>query len=159
MVNPTSGSGARNTDADTIPDVDGCEAFVRSFDLSKFPNLQEVHLLVDWVGGDLLWIPTALSTLKPTTSPRLLAVRLSFICPLVTNRPEGTIEYTGNDLRQVVDEVIRIEREFEGAVQLTVNRDSAFETVLDKLNVRFDCRGWTQPLTLVDSFSFLQRYC
>lgn len=77
----------------------------------------------------------ALSTLKPTTSPRLSAVRLSFAG--FTDRTVDTlIRDTGNDLRQVADEVARIEREFEGAVNFTVASDSVFEAVLDTLGVR-----------------------
>jgi len=43
----------------------------------------------------------------------------------------------GNDLRLIADEVARIEREFEGAVNLAVLRDSKFGAVLDSLDVRF----------------------
>ena len=46
-----------------------------------------------------------------------------------------------DDLRQVVDEVARIEREFEGEVSLTVTRDSIFTVVSDTLNVRFNLWG------------------
>ena len=122
--------------------VDGREASERSFDFSEFPNLQEVNFRVGWKNGDLLWIAAALSTLKPTTSPRLSVVRLDFTCSLVINQAvETLIEYTGNDLRWIADEVSRIEREFGGVVDLEVHRDSAFEDVLDGLNVRFHFCG------------------
>jgi len=120
------------------PDVDGIEASKRSFDFSKFPNLQEVGFEVGWVGGDLLWIPTALSTLGPATSPRLSAILLRFASSYSTNRSIGTLlNDAGSDLRRVAGEFARIKREFKGAVNLTVFLDPAFKAVLDTLRVRF----------------------
>ena len=118
-------------------DVDGCEAFERSFDFSKFPNLQELDFGVGWVSEDLFWIPTALSTLKPATSPRLSTIRLNFTHPSSNDRPvETVIKHTENDLRRIADEIARIEREFRGAVNVTIHRDPAFRAVLHALNVR-----------------------
>ena len=88
--------------------------------------------------GGLIWIPKALSTLRPATSPRLLAIRLCFV------RPSTAIEIaTGevDDLRRVAGELARIEREFEGTVELTVYRDSEFDAVSDTLHVRSRFRG------------------
>jgi hypothetical protein len=132
--------------------VDPREAFERSFDFSKFPSLQEVDFEVDWMAGDLLWIPTALSTLKHATSPRLSALQLSFTTSTTTHSVKTSIEDMGNDLRWAADEVARIEREFEGAVELTLARDPGFEAVFDALNVRFCFYGVDGTHDLVDSF-------
>ena len=122
--------------------VDGRGAFERSFDFSKFPNLKEVDLGIGWIGGGLLWIPPALSTLRPVTSPRLFAIQLNFVQPFTANRSvETAIEHIGDDLRRVADEVARIKCEFKGAVNVTVFRDPAFKVVLDTLDVRLHlCR-------------------
>ena len=124
-----------------FPDVDRRETYERSFDFSKSPNLQEVTLVCGVFGytrGGLPWFPMALSTLEPTTSPRLSTIRLDFTCSsYFTGSAETLIEDMGDDLRRVADEVSRIKREFEGAVSLTTLRDSKFEVVLDRLNVRF----------------------
>ena len=119
--------------------VDGSEAFERSFDFSTFPNLQEVDFGVSWMGGGLPWIPKALSTLKYTTSPRLSSIRVDFTCSYIGNPSVQTAIWdTANDLRQVTDEVARIEREFGGVVESTVFRDPVFEAVSDALsNVTF----------------------
>ena len=122
-------------------DADSCvEAFERSFDFSKLPNLREVKFgfRAGRTGGGLLWIPMALSTLGPATSPHLSTIRLDFSRSLIVNRSAmSLIEGTANDLRWVADEVARIEREFEGAVNLNASRDSVFKVVLDTLDVRF----------------------
>jgi len=122
-----------------IPDVNRWDANIeRSFNFSNFPNLQEVKFTftAGWFGKGLPWIPMALSTLKPTTSPRLSTVRLSF-AGFIARSVKTLIEDTGNDLRLVAVEVSRIEREFEGRVNFTVVSDSVFEVVLDTLGVRF----------------------
>ena len=127
-----------------FPNVAGSEPFERSFDLSKFPNLQEVHFSVCWMGGELLWIPTALSTLRLATSPRLSSIQLNFIRPISVGRNAETqtvIKVAGDDLRQAADEVARIEREFGGVVDFTVPRDPVFKQVFDTLNVRFHFCG------------------
>jgi len=112
------------------------ETFERSFDFSKFPNLQEVDVEVSWMSGGLRWVPAALSTLRSVTSPHLSAIRLNFVRPPTVNRSvQAMIECTGNDLRRVADEVTRIEREFEGAVNLTVPWDPGFGVVFDTLNI------------------------
>ena len=80
----------------------------------------------------------ALSTLRPTTSPRRLSdIRLNFCLP--TSPPvEALITGMEDDLRRIADEVARIEREFEGTtLNLTVVSDSKFDT----LNVRFCSAG------------------
>jgi len=123
-----------------IPDVDGCETFEQSFDFSKFPNLQEVNFgfRIGWKGGGLPWIPMALSTLRAATSPRLSAIRLEFAGSSVVNQPiETLMEDMGNDFLRTADEVSRIDREFEGAVNFTVAPDWKVGVVLDTLNVRF----------------------
>lgn len=120
------------------PGVDGIETFERSFDFSKFPNIQEVDFGIGWMGGGLLWIPTALSTLRRTTSPHLSVFQLS--CrPSVSRSIETLIDAASDHLGWIVDEVCRIEREFEGAV--TALRDSRFREVLDRLNVSFRSCG------------------
>jgi len=83
------------------------------------------------MGGGLSWIPKALSTIKPATSPRLSLIKLSFIRPTFTNRSiDALVKDAGDDLRRVVDEVARIEREFGGAVHLTVYWDPSFQVAL-----------------------------
>ena len=54
---------------------------------------------------------------------------------------ETTITDLGNDLRRIADEVVRIEREFEGAVNFTVMLDPYFWVASDTLNVRFSGRN------------------
>ena len=126
-----------------LPDVGGTETLERSFDFSKFPNLQEVHFdcRISWRGGGLPWVPVALSTLRPAPSPRLSAIRLVLVRSPIIRSIKTLIEDTGHDLRRVADELTRIEREFEGAVSLTVVTDSGFGVVLDTLEVRFRSYG------------------
>jgi len=124
--------------------VDGVGGSERSFDFSKFPTLQEVDFGVGWLGGDILWIPTALSTLKPATSPRISAIRFDFDSDSSTSRSTeaSLLIDAGSGLRWVANEFTRIEREFEGAVNLTVVRNPGPKAVFDTLNVRFRfCRG------------------
>ena len=105
--------------------------------------------------GSLHYIPMALSTLKPSTSPHLSYVHLRLTGPTchiphLVSRTSG-LENLDNDLRQVADELSRIEREYEGAVELIVLRSSEFE-LLNRLSVRFSFLwGWT----LRDCCSFL----
>jgi len=86
----------------------------------------------------------ALSTLKPSTSPHLSFVHLRFTHlnpPSETWNPENM----GNDLQQIADELSRIEREYEGAVALSVFRDMEFGR-LDTLNVRLSFLwSWMRP--------------
>ena len=91
------------------------------------------------MAGGLLWIPKALSTLNPATSPRLSAIRIDLDLSYIVNPSvETMIEDTGNDLRRVVDEVARIEREFGGTVKSNVFLDPAFAAVLERLDVTFN---------------------
>ena len=123
------------------PEVDSREVLDRSFDFSKLQNLQEVELGVQWVGGGVLWIPMALSTIRPTTSPRLSSIRLDFSRSSIANRfTQAAIGDAGNHLQRLADEVARIEREFKGAVNLTVVRDPGFAVVFDTLDVRHPFR-------------------
>jgi len=129
------------------PGVDGCESPQQSFDFSGFANLQEVNFVftVGRTGGGLLWISKVLSTLRPTTSPRLSAVQLNFSDPPTDLSIKTLIKNTANDLRRVASEVSRIEREFEGVVKFTVLRDSVFGAVLCALNVSIRFSGWGRP--------------
>ena len=119
-------------------DIAGGQPFERSFDFSTFPNLEEVRFDVGWKSGRLLWIPTALATLRPSTSPRLSEIQLSLDYPPAA---ETVIEATGHDLRQVADEVSRIESEFKGQVEVFVYRSPAFDAVSAILDVRFHPYG------------------
>ena len=93
-----------------------------------------------WAKGPLQYIRVALPTLKPTTSPHLSHVHLHFTGPtyLIYYLDSGTsdLENLGNDLSRIADELSRIEREYEGAVGVSVFRSMEFGK-LDKLNVRF----------------------
>lgn len=86
------------------------------------------------MGGGLTWIPDALSTIKPTTSPHLSAIQLGFARQIVAN--QQTVESIGSDIRRTADEVARIEWEFKGAVKPTVQVDPVFKAVLDRLNLK-----------------------
>ena len=130
--------------------VDDRETVERSPDLSRFPNLQEVNFVFhgDWMGRCLPWIFLALSTLRPTTSPHLSALGLDFSS--VDSSTEALIKNMGDELRRIADEVARIEREFDGAVNLTVVRDLTFMVVLDSLDVSFDSpSGWSLAVMLI----------
>ena len=126
-----------------FPDPHHRDGFERSFDFSKLPNVQEVAFgfRTDWKGGgDLPWVPMALSTLRPATSPCLSSIKLD-LCPS-TSRPVKTIiTQIGNDLRRIADEIDRIEREYEGVVNVTVDPHPKFRAVLDSLNVRHPFTG------------------
>jgi len=96
------------------------------------------------------WIPMALSTLGPT-SPRLSVVKLDFTSS--TGQPiETMVADMGNMLRQIADEIARLEREFKGRVNITVVPDTKFQAVFGALNVRFSCVGWKKCRGHVDSF-------
>ena len=115
----------------TLPhNVDGGEGPEQSFDFSESPNLQKVHFRVSWIAGDLRWIPTALSTLRPATSPRLSAVKLEFRSSTTNPPVESSVEAVGRGLRRVANEVSRIEREFQEIVNVTVFRDEVFQMAL-----------------------------
>lgn len=131
-----------------VADADASSADNRrasSFNFSKFPCLQEVYLATEWIGGDLCWLPGALSTIKPATSPRLSTIRLNFfILALRTDTVKILTKDAGDDLRLVANEVARIEREFGGAVKFTVFLSPGFVAVLDalKINVGFHFVEW-----------------
>ena len=122
----------RNTVSDGAFLAGGLEAPNRSFDFSESFNLQEVVFRVDWVKGSLHWIFTALSTLKPATSPLL-----SQVCLHSSHRPDkghpsgipGIAELgkLDNDLRRIGDEFTRIEKEYGGGVDLVVSRAATFQ--------------------------------
>ena len=97
----------------------------------------------------------ALSTLRPATSPRLSIITLSLSATTSPADVETVITKIGNDLRRIADEVSRIEREFEGAVDFTVIPDAKFHAVLDSLNVRFSFLEWKRPRGHVDLSSFV----
>jgi len=83
------------------------------------------------MSGSLFWIPKALSTIKPGTSSRLSFISLSFVRPRFANGSiDALIRDAGDDLRWVVDEVARIERELGGAVYVTVHWDRSFQAAL-----------------------------
>jgi len=133
--------------------TDQVEPSERSFDFSKLPNIQRVDFGVHWASGDILWIPIALSTLRPTTSPRIFDIRLNFSLRSTTNRSvETLLNDAGRGLRLVADEFARIKREFGGAVYLSVGRDPTFGVALRTLNVRFRLCGINDPNELFDPF-------
>jgi hypothetical protein len=91
-------------------------------------------LEIHWSHGSLDYIYTALSTLKPSTSPLLSCIHLCFGGYFILGT--SNLENLANDLRQIADEYSRIEREYKGAVYLTVFRTKSFEE-FDTFNVRF----------------------
>ena len=119
-------------------DIGDLGAPEQSFDFSKLPNIQLVNFVVGWAEGGLPWIPAALSTLRPASSRCLSVLLLNFFRSPSANRSvEPAVEYMGDDLRRIIDEIARIKREFQGAVKVTVLWDSGFKAVLNALNVRF----------------------
>ena len=126
------------------PDSDGIKACEQSFDFSKFPNLQAVDFGVGWIEGSPYWIPMALSTLKPATSPRLSSIRLDFTPVIDRNVPShlrAMIEVMADDLRRAADEVTRIKREFKGVVDVNVVRAPWMGVALDEFSVSFRSCG------------------
>ena len=84
----------------------------------------------------------ALSKIRHATSPRLSTLGLDFSSSTTINDSAGTwIKNAGNDLRQIADEVTRIEREFEGALNFNMVWDSMFRVVFDTLDVSFCSRS------------------
>ena len=96
----------------------GHESLNRTFDFTEFPNLEGLAFVTPMYARDIHWLPEAISTLKPTTSPRLSSLRL-----LTRDRPPGSPvpskERLGNVTR-LVEEVTQVERKFKGAVKVTV---------------------------------------
>lgn len=93
-----------------------------------------------WVDGDLQWIPVTLATLKPKTSPFLSRIHLGFNGPMRPGFPHpfsvnATLQRLGSNLQRIAAELIRIEHEYEGAVDLVVSRAPEFAR-LDTHNVR-----------------------
>lgn len=119
-------SSARNVSLTPFSNTDGHEPFSRTFDFAKSPNLREVKFSVYWTSGSLLWIPKALSTIKPTTSPRISDIELNFsgLSPWYT--PRDSRERLFNELQLIEDEVARIKCEFVGVVNLTVHQNPGF---------------------------------
>ena len=113
-------------------------AFLRLFQIPKPPRTAP---WVGFVNGNLLCRVSGSSRLSRPSDPpplRLSAIQINFIYPFSTNESvEAPIKRVENDLRQIADEVARIEREFREAVNVTVLRYPGFRTVLDTLNVRF----------------------
>ena len=101
------------------------------------------------------WIPMALSTIRPATSPRLSIIRLDFYSP-INREVETTTTEMGNDLRRIADEITRIECEFGGSVTFTVTPDSKFRAALGTLNVSFSFVGRRNLPGRADSSSSLQ---
>ena len=95
--------------------VDGYEVFQRSFDFSKFQNLQEVEFGVGWMSGGLPWIPIALSTLRPVTSPYLSIVKLDFSSSPVASVGALVEGMPHDDPLLVADETARIGRKIRGS--------------------------------------------
>ena len=94
------------------------------------------------MGGSLLWIPTALSTLRPATSPCVSAIRLNLISYSCTEQSiESLLKTAGSELQRVAEEFTRIECEFGGALNLIVSRNAGFGAVFDTLDVRFHFCG------------------
>ena len=96
-----------------------------SFDFSKFPNLHELTFNVKWLFGFLDWIPTALSTFKPATSPLLNEVYIGFDYPLnktylYRDHERWELEYLSGELQWIGRELTRIEHEYEGKVNIMV---------------------------------------
>ena len=136
----------------TLTQFPDCDSSERSFDFSKFPNIQEVMFgfTTFWMGGSFPWIPMALSTLRPATSPRLSVIKLYFHS--LTGEPGQTLI---PDLRRIADEITRIEREFEGAVNFTVAPDPGFRALFKTFDVRFSFVKWKKPCGHVDSSFFI----
>ena len=112
-------------------------------------------------GPPLHYIPVALSTLKPATSPQLSYICLDFSGPTDTSLSHSFSasvdpEYLRNDLRWITDEFTRIEREYGGAVDLVVSRTGSF-VQLDTSNVRvsFSWGGFNVMTLSVHCHSFL----
>ena len=92
------------------------------------------------MSGGLLWVSTALSTVRPATSPHLSTIKLDLVRQPNANGPVVVmITDTGKDLSKVPDEVSRIKREFMGVPDLTVLLDPAFGVVSDILDVWRHC--------------------
>jgi len=115
----------------------GQEETSQSFDFSKFPNLREVSLRLRWIHGGPRWVPAALSTVNPITSPRLSVLLLDLVGPPSGTRIlESSIEGLATDLRRTRDEVTRIRSVFEEGIDLTVSLDQWFGVLFVSLQLR-----------------------
>jgi len=110
----------------SVDDHCGHEVLDQSFDFAKFPNLKEVKFNINWAAGDLLWIPAALSTIKPATSPRLSIIQLKLGGRSLRYIPEDPRERLVGDLQLIEKELTRIGREFMGVLDLIVTRYPGF---------------------------------
>ena len=123
-------------------DSDSDQGINQFFDFTKFPNLQETSLGIRWSSGSLLWFSTSLSTLEPSTSPRLSAIRVS-----ISGRYPGPStlarmrEELGNDLRLIEDQAARIEREFMGVASFTYYRQPLFSVSSPGFSLRLFLTG------------------
>ena len=95
-----------------------------------------MKLNIIWAAGDLLWIPAALSTIKPATSSRLSIIQLKLGGRSLRYLPEDQRERLVGDLRLIEKELARIEREFMGVLDLTVTRYPGFEVGDFSSNIR-----------------------
>ena len=78
-----------------------------------------------WTAEGLLWITVALPIFEHASFPRLSPLQLKFVASSTTTHSvKPSIRDTDSDLRWAVDEVARIERGFEGAVNITVSGSS-----------------------------------
>ena len=95
------------------------EDFAHTFNFAKLPNLEEAKFRPHFRSG-LPWVCKTLSTIKPATSPCLSTLQFNhytlrnFESPL---EPPLSVD----DLTRVRREVFRIEREFNGAVKVTLD--------------------------------------
>ena len=108
--------------------------------------------------GSLHYIPMALSTLKPSTSPHLSYVHLRLTGPTHPNFTSGNwnLENMGDGVPRIAEEFSRIEREYEGAVDLRAFRGAGFERY-DTLNVRFFIPVWLDETSLRDCWLIPRR--
>ena len=74
--------------------LDGCcETSGQYLDFSESPNIREVRfgVVVGLRARGVSWVPLALSTLRPATSPRLSAIRLDFAGSPIDVQPTKTL--------------------------------------------------------------------
>ena len=102
---------------------------------------------VNWVQGNLHWIPIALSTLTPATSPHSSSIYLGFDYPVDRLLTHGTpetaeLEELCRNLEWIADELTRIQGEYGGAVKFIVFQGPDFRRLAAApFNVRFrSCR-------------------
>lgn len=105
----------------SCPGLGGREAPNQPFDFTKLPNIKQVKFKVLQTAGSIQWISTALSTLKPATSPCLTVVRLNFAVRRFLNR--RSMERLRDDLTLIEREVARVRHEFAGKVHITMNEN------------------------------------